>query len=68
MSLELPAALIALERDAWAEIQAGRLTVGTAAKVHQGIASFAAQTGLPRIDVEAALKHAVRHETKEEQS
>ncbi|MGW6790021.1 hypothetical protein [Streptomyces chartreusis] len=62
---DLPDDLISLERSAWAEIQAGRLTVSTALKVHRGVAAFAAQSGVPRIEVEAALKRAVRHSEEE---
>lgn len=61
----LPDDLISLERSAWAEIRAGRLTVNTAWKVHQGIAAFAAQSGVRRIEVEAALKRVVRHSGEE---
>jgi hypothetical protein len=60
-TIELPEDLLALERSAWAEIQAGRLTVATAHAVHAGIAAFAEQAGVPRYDVEEQLKRAVRH-------
>ncbi|MEU8902219.1 hypothetical protein [Streptomyces mirabilis] len=61
MAIELPDHLIALERTAWAEIQAGRLTVDTARAVYEGIAAFAEQAGVGRYDVEMGLKKAVRH-------
>ncbi|MGW5173083.1 hypothetical protein ACWERY_01790 [Streptomyces sp. NPDC004082] len=66
MAIELPDDLIALERSAWAEIQAGRLTVATAQAVHEGIAAHVQQAkdaGSPvdRLAVEMDLKKAVRH-------
>lgn len=61
MAIELPDDLIALERTAWAEIQAGRLTVDTARAVHEAVAAFAEQAGVGRYDVEMGLKKAVRH-------
>lgn len=61
MAIELPEDLIALERTAWAEIQAGRLTVETARAVHEGIVAFAEQSKTGRYDVEMGLKKAVRH-------
>jgi hypothetical protein len=60
-TIELPEDLLALERSAWAEIQAGRLTVATAASVHQAVAAFAQQAGVPRLDVEEMVKRVVRH-------
>jgi hypothetical protein len=62
-SIEFPEDLIALERSAWTAIQTGTLTVATARAVQEGIAAFAKQAGLPRLDVEMGLKRAVRHET-----
>ena len=61
MAIELPDDLIELERSAWAEIQAGALTVETAAAVQARITAVAAESGESRIDVEMALKRAVRH-------
>lgn len=61
MAIELPPDLIALERSAWAEIQAGVLTVDTARAVQDGINAFAEQAKLPRLDVEMGLKKVVRH-------
>ncbi|WP_405888916.1 hypothetical protein OG762_37205 [Streptomyces sp. NBC_01136] len=60
-TIDFPDDLIALERTAWAEIQAGRLTVDTARAVHEGIAKFAQESKLARLDVEMGLKKAVRH-------
>lgn len=59
--IDFPNDLIKLERGAWAEIQAGELTVPTAMAVHEGIAAFAEQAQLPRLDVEMGLKKVVRH-------
>lgn len=65
MAIDFPPDLIALERSAWAEIQAGELTVPTALAVHEGIAAFAEQAQLPRLDVEMGLKKVVRHAAAE---
>ncbi|WP_257034645.1 hypothetical protein [Streptomyces sp. 1222.2] len=61
--IEYPSDLVELESAAWAEIQAGRLTVATAQAVHQGIAEFVARDDVTatRLDVEMGLKRAVRH-------
>lgn len=61
MAINFPDDLIELERSAWAAIQAGTLTVDQALAVQQRITAFAAETGQARIDVEMALKRAVRH-------
>jgi hypothetical protein len=61
VAIDLPPDLIELERSAWAEIQAGVLTVPTALAVHEGINAFAEQAKLPRLDVEMGLKKVVRH-------
>ena len=61
MAIELPDDLILLERRAWEEIQAGQLTVDTAAAVQDAVTVLAAETGLSRYDVEMELKKAVRH-------
>lgn len=61
MTIELTDELIALEQKAWDEIQAGTLTVETAAAVQAAIVAHAEATGQRRIDVEAALKRHVRH-------
>lgn len=67
MAIELPHDLIDLERAAWQEIQAGRLTVGTALAVHEGISAFVARDELEasRLDVEMELKRIVRHTAAE---
>jgi hypothetical protein len=61
--IEYPNDLIELETAAWAEIQAGALTVATALAVHQGIAEFVARDDVDatRLEVEMGLKRAVRH-------
>jgi hypothetical protein len=62
-NIDLPDDLIALERAAWEQIQAGELTVETALAVHEGIAQYVAREDVEaaRIDVEMGLKRAVRH-------
>ena len=60
-TIDFPENLIELERSAWEEIQAGRLTVPTALAVHTAVVAFAAQAGVPRLDVEEQLKRAVRY-------
>ncbi|MFJ7176386.1 hypothetical protein ACIQXA_08260 [Streptomyces massasporeus] len=59
--IEFPDALIALERTAWEEHRAGRLTVATANAVQDAITQHAKAVGMPRVEVEMALKRAVRH-------
>ncbi|GGV91492.1 hypothetical protein [Streptomyces massasporeus] len=59
--IEFPDTLIALERAAWEEHRAGRLTVATANAVQDAITAHAEAVGMPRVDVEMALKKAVRH-------
>lgn len=61
MAIELPDDLIALERTAWEQIQAGALTVEAAAAVQERVRGFAAEAGLERLAVEAELKRVVRH-------
>jgi hypothetical protein len=61
VTIDFPEPLLALERSAWEQIQKGELTVDTARAVHEGIAAFAEQAGVPRYDVEMGLKRAVRH-------
>ncbi|MFE9372223.1 hypothetical protein ACFYM2_20985 [Streptomyces sp. NPDC006711] len=62
MAIELSDDLIELERRAWAEIQAGALTVETAEAVQAAITAFAeADEAHSRYEVEAALKKLVRH-------
>lgn len=59
--ISFPAALIALESRAWADIQAGTLTVDTAQAVHAAVSEYAEQAGMPRYEVEMGVKRAVRH-------
>ena len=59
--IDFPEDLIALETTAWEEIQAGALTVDTAAKVQERLTAFAAETGVDRHAAEMALKRVVRH-------
>lgn len=59
--IDFPDDLIQLERSAWQEIQAGRLTVATAGAVQAAVTAYATETGTGRYDVEMALKKAVRH-------
>lgn len=46
MAIELSPELIELERQAWAEIQAGTLTAATAEAVHAAVAAHAEATEL----------------------
>ncbi|HEY6115128.1 MAG TPA: hypothetical protein VI172_04140 [Candidatus Dormibacteraeota bacterium] len=65
MAIDFPADLLALEHAAWTEIQAGTLTVDTAAAVQAAVTQYAADHGHQRDEVEMGLKKAVRHpETK----
>ena len=59
--IDFPEDLIALETTAWEEIQAGQLTVDTAAKVQERLTAFAAETGIDRHAAEMELKRVVRH-------
>ncbi|MFF9118222.1 hypothetical protein ACF09Y_21930 [Streptomyces massasporeus] len=59
--IEFPDTLIAPERTAWEEHRAGRLTVATANAVQDAITAHAKAVGMPRVEVEMALKRAVRH-------
>ncbi|MFJ4785179.1 hypothetical protein [Streptomyces sp. NPDC088794] len=61
MTIDLPENLIALERSAWEEIQAGTLTVDTAAAVQAAVSEYAVAAGIGRYEAEMALKKAVRH-------
>lgn len=61
MAIELTDDLLALERAAWAELQAGRLTPTTAAAVQAAVTAHAEQAGVDRYEVEMALKRGVRH-------
>ena len=59
--MDLPDDVIDLERSAWAEIQAGALTLETAGAVQARITAVAAELGENRYDVERELKRIVRH-------
>ena len=61
MAIELSDELIKLESAAWAEMQAGALTVETAAAVQAAVTEHAAATGQSRYEVEMALKKQVRN-------
>ncbi|MGW0837588.1 hypothetical protein [Streptomyces prunicolor] len=61
MTIDFPAPLLDLETRAWQEIQAGTLTVDTAAAVQAAVTEFATKHGHDRYDVEMGLKQAVRH-------
>ncbi|GCD46103.1 hypothetical protein [Streptomyces paromomycinus] len=61
MTIELTDELIKAEIAAWAEIQAGELTVETAERVQSAITAHAEATGQSRYEVEKALKKRVRH-------
>ncbi|OKH91522.1 hypothetical protein [Streptomyces uncialis] len=58
--IDLPEDLLDLERRAWAEQQAGALTVPTALAVQTAITAHATAAGLSRYAVEMAVKKAVR--------
>lgn len=60
-TIDFPDDLLALERSAWEEIQAGRLTADTAAAVQAAVTAFAAEAGIDRYTVEMGVKRAVRH-------
>ncbi|MEV3848077.1 hypothetical protein AB0J30_14935 [Streptomyces microflavus] len=60
--IDIPQHLIDLESTAWAEQQAGALTLESAAAVQRAITEHAAATpGLSRYQLEAELKRQVRH-------
>lgn len=59
--IDFPDDLIELERSAWTAIQTRTLTPEQAAAVQERVTAFAEQAGLPRYDVEMAVKKAVRH-------
>lgn len=58
---DIPESLIELERKAWAEQQAGALTVATAAAVQAAYTEHAAASGQSRYGLECAVKKLVRH-------
>ncbi|MER6191759.1 hypothetical protein [Streptomyces cyaneofuscatus] len=59
--IDIPPHLIELESAAWAEQEAGALTVPTAAAVQKAITEHAVAKGVSRYELEAAVKKAVRH-------
>jgi replication-associated recombination protein RarA len=61
VAIELTPELMQLEERAWAEQQAGALTIETALAVQQAITAHAEATGENRYEVERALKKKVRH-------
>jgi hypothetical protein len=63
--VDIPEDLLALERAAWAEIQAGQLTADTAAAVQARITEVALEAGTDRHALERALKKAVQHPSPE---
>ncbi|WP_338678230.1 hypothetical protein V1460_27640 [Streptomyces sp. SCSIO 30461] len=60
MAIELSDDLLALERVAWREMQAGALTVDTAWAVLSAVAAHAEAAGVNRYELEMALKARVR--------
>ncbi|WP_128818037.1 hypothetical protein [Streptomyces sp. S063] len=63
---DIPESLIELERKAWAEQEAGALTVETAAAVQAAYTKHAAATGQSRYDLESTVKKIVRHPDPDE--
>ncbi|MET9096264.1 hypothetical protein ABZX72_29715 [Streptomyces cyaneofuscatus] len=59
--IDIPPHLIELESAAWAEQQAGDLTVPTAAAVQQAYTDHAVAKGVSRYELEMAVKLTVRH-------
>lgn len=59
--IDIPESLIELERAAWAEQQAGRLTLESAAAVQAAYTEHAASAGVSRYELEQAVKRRVRH-------
>ncbi|MEU0691573.1 hypothetical protein [Streptomyces uncialis] len=59
--IDLPESLLDLERTAWAEQQAGALTVPTALAVQRAITAHAEAAGMSRYEVEMAVKKMVRN-------
>lgn len=59
--IDFPEDLLELERAAWAAIQQGTLTAAQATAVQAAITKYAQEAGLSRVEVEMALKRAVRH-------
>jgi hypothetical protein len=66
VAIELTPELMQLEERAWAEQQAGALTVETALAVQQAVTAHAEATGENRYEVERELKKKVRHPEPDE--
>ncbi|WP_228988580.1 hypothetical protein [Streptomyces sp. DH8] len=63
--IDIPPHLIELESAAWAEQQAGALTLATADAVQAAYREHAASTGVSRLKLEMATKRVVRHPEEE---
>ncbi|WP_420168998.1 hypothetical protein [Streptomyces violaceoruber] len=59
--IDIPPHLIDLERTAWAEQQAGALTLASADAVQAAYREHAAAAGVSRLALEMATKKLVRH-------
>lgn len=59
--IDIPEHILALERTAWAEQQAGALTYATADAVQAAYRKHAEAAGVSRLELEMATKRAVRH-------
>ncbi|MET9705381.1 hypothetical protein [Streptomyces griseus] len=59
--IDIPPHLIELERAAWAEQQAGALTLAAADAVQAAYREHATEAGVSRLALEMATKRAVRH-------
>ncbi|MEU2100378.1 hypothetical protein ABZ741_39070 [Streptomyces globisporus] len=63
--IDIPAHLIELESAAWAEQQQGALTLAAADAVQAAYREHAATAGVSRLELEMAVKQAVRHPENE---
>ncbi|MFE5963179.1 hypothetical protein [Streptomyces rubiginosohelvolus] len=63
--IDIPAHLIDLESAAWAEQQQGALTYAAADAVQAAYREHAAAAGVSRLELEMAVKQAVRHPESE---
>ncbi|MGW6718045.1 hypothetical protein [Streptomyces sp. NPDC054995] len=63
--IDIPAHLIDLESAAWAQQQQGALTYAAADAVQAAYREHAAATGVSRLELEMAVKQAVRHPQSE---
>ena len=64
--IDIPPHLIELESAAWTEQQAGALTYATADAVQAAYREHAASAGVSRLELEMAVKRAVRHPDDEQ--